>query len=50
MPKPRARDLGIPFEGKPGKKNGITDAGGIKNYPTKYFIGGVCGSLAAGRS
>jgi D-aminopeptidase len=29
MPKPRARDLGIPFEGTPGKHNAITDVDGI---------------------
>ena len=29
MPKPRARDLGIPFEGTPGKFNAITDVDGV---------------------
>lgn len=29
MSKPRARDLGIPFEGTPGKYNAITDVDGI---------------------
>jgi D-aminopeptidase len=29
MIKPRARDLGIPFEGTPGKHNAITDVDGI---------------------
>ncbi len=29
MPKPRARDLGIPFEGTPGPYNAITDVDGI---------------------
>ena len=29
MTKPRARDLGIPFEGTPGKYNAITDVDGI---------------------
>jgi L-aminopeptidase/D-esterase-like protein len=29
MTKPRARDLGIPFEGNPGKYNTITDVEGI---------------------
>ena len=28
-PKPRARDLGIPFEGTPGPLNAITDVGGV---------------------
>jgi D-aminopeptidase len=29
MPKPRARDLGIPLEGTPGKYNAITDVEGV---------------------
>lgn len=29
MPKPRARDLGIPFEGMPGPCNAITDVSGV---------------------
>ena len=29
MSKPRARDLGIPFEGQPGKFNAITDVSGV---------------------
>jgi L-aminopeptidase/D-esterase-like protein len=29
MTKPRARDLGIPFEGRPGKFNAITDVEGV---------------------
>ena len=29
MHKPRARDLGIPFEGTPGKNNAITDVDGV---------------------
>ncbi|HIO56384.1 MAG TPA: S58 family peptidase [Candidatus Marinimicrobia bacterium] len=28
--KPRARDLGVPFDGKPGKMNAITDVEGVK--------------------
>src|SRR5579871_6308142 len=28
-PKPRARDLGVPFEGTPGPLNAITDVGGV---------------------
>ena len=27
--KPRARDIGIPFEGPPGKYNAITDVAGV---------------------
>ena len=30
MPKPRARDLGIPFEGTPGPNNAITDVAGTE--------------------
>ena len=30
MPKPRARDLGIPLEGTPGPLNAITDLPGIQ--------------------
>jgi len=30
MPKPRARDLGIPFEGSPGPNNAITDVTGVE--------------------
>jgi L-aminopeptidase/D-esterase-like protein len=30
MPKPRARDLGIPFEGEPGPNNAITDVAGTE--------------------
>jgi len=29
-PKPRARDLGIPFDGTPGPRNAITDVAGIE--------------------
>ncbi len=29
-PKPRARDLGVPFEGTPGAKNAITDVAGVE--------------------
>ena len=30
MNKPRARDLGVPFDGTPGKLNGITDVAGVE--------------------
>ena len=29
-PKPRARDLGVPFEGTPGPQNAITDVAGLE--------------------
>ena len=28
--KPRARDLGVPFDGTPGPKNAITDVQGVE--------------------
>jgi len=30
QPKPRARDLGVPFEGTPGPSNGIVDVAGVE--------------------
>ncbi|OGU31728.1 MAG: aminopeptidase [Ignavibacteria bacterium GWA2_55_11] len=30
QPKPRARDIGVPFEGTPGKFNAITDVAGVE--------------------
>jgi L-aminopeptidase/D-esterase-like protein len=30
VPKPRARDLGIPFDGNPGPNNAITDVAGVE--------------------
>jgi D-aminopeptidase len=30
QPKPRARDLGVPFDGTPGKLNAITDVAGVE--------------------
>ena len=37
--KPRARDLGIPFDGKPGKHNAITDVPGIEVGYTTLISG-----------
>ena len=34
--KPRARDLGIPFDGSPGPLNGITDFQGVEGGQTVY--------------
>jgi D-aminopeptidase len=45
--KPRARDLGIPFQGTPGKYNAITDVPGIE-VGYKTLIGGK-GALEAGK-
>ena len=39
MSKPRARDLGIPFEGTPGKKNAITDVAGVAVGHTTLIAG-----------
>lgn len=45
--KPRARDLGIPFEGTPGKYNAITDVAGVE-VGYKTLIEGK-GKLAVGK-
>jgi D-aminopeptidase len=37
--KPRARDLGIPFEGTPGPHNAITDVGGVQVGHTTLIEG-----------
>jgi len=39
MAKPRARDLGIPFEGTPGPLNAITDVGGVEVGMTTLIEG-----------
>ena len=44
--KPRARDLGVPFEGKPGPLNAITDVAGIEVGQTTLIRGD--GKLVAG--
>jgi D-aminopeptidase len=38
-PKPRARDLGIPFEGAPGQLNAITDVAGVEVGHTTLIRG-----------
>jgi len=35
----RARDLGVPFEGKPGPLNAITDVGGVEVGATTLIRG-----------
>ena len=45
--KPRARDLGIPFEGTPGRYNAITDVGGVTVGQTTIVRGE--GKLVAGK-
>src|SRR4051794_39275257 len=37
--RPRARDLGIPFEGRPGPLNAITDVGGVTVGHTTIIAG-----------
>ena len=44
---PRARDLGIPFEGQPGKLNAITDVGGVEVGHITLFEGD--GALSVGQ-
>lgn len=39
MPKPRARDLGIPFDGTPGPLNAITDSPGTELGQTTLIEG-----------
>jgi len=38
-PKPRARDLGVPFDGKPGPRNAITDVKGVEVGHTTLISG-----------
>ncbi len=45
--KPRARDLGIPFDGSPGPVNGITDVQGVEVGQTTLISGD--GKLIVGR-
>jgi L-aminopeptidase/D-esterase-like protein len=39
QPKPRARDLGVPFDGDPGKLNAITDVAGVEVGHTTLIAG-----------
>ncbi len=45
--KPRARDLGVPFDGTPGKYNAITDVGGVEVGETTLISG--AGKLVVGQ-
>ena len=45
--KPRARDLGIPFDGRPGPLNAITDVAGVEVGHTTLISGD--GKLVAGK-
>jgi D-aminopeptidase len=46
-PKPRARDLGVPFEGAPGPLNAITDVAGVTVGETTLIFGE--GKLVVGK-
>jgi len=49
--KPRARDLGIPFDGKPGKWNAITDVPGVEVGHVSVVSGrGVKGEMHTART
>ena len=55
QPKPRARDLGIPFDGTPGPLNAITDIAGVEVGMTTLIEGtsvrtGVTAVLPRGRT
>ena len=39
QPKPRARDLGVPFDGTPGPNNAITDVKGVEVGHTTLISG-----------
>ena len=45
--KPRARDLGVPFDGTPGKFNAITDVAGVQVGHTTLISGE--GKLVVGK-
>lgn len=47
QPKPRARDLGVPFDGTPGTLNAITDVAGVEVGETTLISGS--GKLQVGK-
>jgi D-aminopeptidase len=47
QPKPRARDLGVPFDGTPGTNNAITDVNGVEVGHTTLISGS--GKLIVGQ-
>jgi L-aminopeptidase/D-esterase-like protein len=54
-PKPRARDLGVPFEGSPGPLNAVTDVAGVEVGMTTLISGdsvrtGVTAILPRGKA
>jgi L-aminopeptidase/D-esterase-like protein len=48
-PKPRARDLGVPFEGTPGAQNAITDVPGVEVGFTTLISGDGNGPFVVGQ-
>ena len=46
-PRPRARDLGVPFDGTPGPLNAITDVEGVRVGHTTLISGS--GKLVVGK-
>lgn len=46
--KPRARDLGVPFDGVPGRFNAITDVKGVEVGHTTLISGGAASPAGAG--
>ena len=46
--KPRARDLGVPFDGKPGPLNAITDVKGVEVGHTTLISGDAASKAVAG--
>lgn len=49
LPKPRARDLGVPFEGTPGVRNAITDVPGVEVGFTTLISGDGNGPFVVGQ-
>ena len=50
QPKPRARDLGVPFDGTPGPLNAITDVKGVEVGFTTLISGSGKLKVGEGRS
>src|SRR5438270_12424506 len=46
--KPRARDLGVPFDGTPGPLNAITDVGGVEVGMTTLISGEGASKVGTG--
>jgi D-aminopeptidase len=48
--KPRARDLGIPFDGLPGRKNALTDVPGVEVDVVLATEEAIVNALVAGET